>query len=147
MCDNYIKPLTSKQIILMYLNRYLPIDLSLKIVKDKQKKEISDNLNYHIDRYSNALKLYKEMINTRPRIMSSCIDRVKIDHNLSFYNYTGISYKTVDYIHKLITSKNKFIMYDGSPMPKEDLKHILMTHDKQFSELSNKIKKMIIENC
>ena len=46
-----------------------------------------------------------------------------------------------------IGSKNKFIMYDGSPMPKEDLKHILMTHDKQYSELSNKIKKMIIDKC
>ena len=104
MCDNYIKPITSKQIILMYLNRYLPIDLSLKIVNDKQKKEICDNLNYHIDRYSNALKLYKEMINTRPRKNSYCIDHIKIDHNLSFFNFTGISYKTVDYIHRLITS-------------------------------------------
>jgi|TARA_B110000858_G_C17616810_1_gene387119 hypothetical protein len=143
MCDNYIKQLTSKQMILMYLNKYLPYELSLIILNDKQKKEISDNLNYHVYRYSNSLKLYKEMINTRPIRMSYCVDFVKIDHNLSFFNFTGISYKTVDYIHILIRLKNTLKMYDGTPMPKKEFKHVLMINDKQYSELSNKIKKMI----
>lgn len=110
MSDKYFKSLSSNQLVLLYLNKYFPNDISKMIIFFKNKKEKSDNLIYHINRWEEIAGSYFMVKDTNIGKCSYVVDNcrkyvIKKDHINIFYNVTGISYQIIDLLHKLIKFK------------------------------------------
>tara|TARA_B100000900_G_scaffold151303_1_gene128508 strand:- start:883 stop:1314 length:432 start_codon:yes stop_codon:yes gene_type:complete len=130
----YIRNLSSNNEILLLLKELLNhnIDLCKKILKYKNEYEISENRIYYLDRYEKIAKehyyLHKNHENKFSFIHDTKHYVLKKDFKLDFYNYTGISYQTIELIHELIKLKNK-----------KDCIEQLNYEDKLYSLLSIKI--------
>ena len=143
MSDNYLKSLSSNQFVLLYLNKYFPNDISKRIIFFKNKKEKSDNIIYHINRWEEIAGSYFMVKDTNIGNFSYVVDSgqkyvIKKDHINIFYNITGISYQIIDLLHKLIKFKHEI---DNENMDNEYgyYTYWLRHDDKLYSLLAKKI--------
>ena len=141
--DIYVKPLSSEQIVFLCLNKFFPDDISKKIIVFKNKKEESENILYHINRWENIAGSHFVLRDSSMGNFSYIIDDgrqyvIKKDHKNLFYNVTGISYQIIDMLHKLI--KLKYEIY-SEEMDYEYgyYKEWLNYDDKLYSSLAKKI--------
>jgi hypothetical protein len=143
MSNIYIKPILSDEYILLLLKEKLNhnIDLCkiiLDIKKNIEKKEI---MNYYIERWDNIAGSHYIIHDTHCNKFSYIHDEVnyiiKPDHNITFYNRTGISYQVIELLHELI--KINRICSENTHI--EDYKEWLNKDDKLYKILADKIMK------
>jgi len=144
--------LTRNQEILLSLSRVIPInELRYKIVAYKNKIEKKEALEYHIERWETISSGYFRAIEIQRgwygRHGSSWIadDNNFIatkDHNLDFYNETGISYQVRELLMNLLNCPDlryrltrKYSLYDW-----------IKYDDKLYGFLSRKIKEKLDGN-
>ena len=142
MDDIYIRPLISNEIILLYLKEklYHNVDICkyiIKIKKDEEKKEI---MKYYIERWDNIAGSHYIIHDTHYNKFSYIHNEVnyiiKPDHNITFYNRTGISYQIIELIHELIKLKNDDLIANTLI---KDYKEWLNKDDVLYTILSKKI--------
>lgn len=136
----YVRNISLNEEILLLLKELLNynIDLCVKILKYKKEYEKSENRIYYLDRYEKIAKehyyLHKNHENKFSFIHDTKLYVIKKDFKLDFYNYTGLSYQTIELIHELIKLKNDTFIKN-----KEDYIKQLNYDDKLYSLLSTKI--------
>jgi len=110
----YFKPLSSNEIILLYLKEILNHNTNIcqYILKLKNKIFKIDNSKYHQERYEKIAKEHYYLHKNQEHKFSYIFDVnryvVKNDFDLTYYKYTGISYQIVELIHDLIRNKKKY---------------------------------------
>lgn len=139
MNDIYIKPLSSDEIILLYLKEFFnEVSICKHILKYKNILEYDDTIKYHTLRWENIAGEHFYMksnhTNNFSYILNDNIYNVKVDMRLKFFNLTGISYQIIDMLHQLILILN-MNDFDITNLRKDWLKN----DDKLFSILSKKI--------
>ena len=136
----YIRNLSSNNETLLLLKELLNhnIDLCKKILKYKKVYENSENRIYYLDRYEKIATEHYYLHENHENKFSFIHDTkhyvLKKDFKLDFYNYTGISYQTIELIHELIKLRN-----DPFIKNKKDYIEQLNYDDKLYSLLSTKI--------
>ncbi len=136
----YIKCLSSKQIILLYLKELLNhnLDICYHILKLKRNIEQTENNNYYQNRYEKIAKehyfLHKNHMGKFSIVHDSRNYIIKTDFKLDYYNYTGISYQIIELIHELIKLKNEVYLTKD-----QGYKYWLDYDDNLYSILANKI--------
>jgi len=140
--------LTKDKQISLYLSRLIPInEIRYRILNMKNKKEDKETLDYHTERWSSIAGSHYTAHDTHQNKFSYIFSNgnyvVHVDHNMDFYNLTGISYQIVELIHEIIKIKNQddlcFRDLDGLKIQEEWIK----SDDLLFSKLALLITKEI----
>ena len=140
--------LTNDKLISLYLSRVIPInEIRHRIIKMKTNAEDEDTFEYHNDRWSSIAGSHYIAHDTHQNKFSYIFNDgrsvVHVDHNMDFYNLTGISYQIVELIHELIKIKNddEICFWDLDNFKKQE--EWLKNDDSIFSKLAGLITKEI----
>jgi len=141
MNDIYRPPLTKDESTLLILKEVLHhnTDVCKLIIHKKNTIEMKETMEYHYDRWENIAGSHYRLHDTHDGLYSLIWDAstytVKKDHNLMFYNLTGISYQIIELLHELI----KLNRIDSENSRIEDYKEWIEHDDKLYSFLADKI--------
>ena len=111
--DIYRRHLSSQERILLYLKEKLNhnVDICKYILNKKKEDEKKEIKEWYNERWENIAGVHYIIHNEHCGKFSLIFDDknyiVKPDHNMSFYNRTGISYQIIELIHVLIKIKDK----------------------------------------
>ncbi len=141
MNDIYRPPLTKDESTLLILKEVLHhnTDVCKLIIHKKNTIEAKETMEYYYDRWENIAGSHYRLHATHDGLYSLIWDAstytVKKDHNLMFYNLTGISYQIIELLHELI----KLNRIDSENSRIEDYKEWIEHDDKLYSFLADKI--------
>ena len=142
MNDDYRLPLTKDESTLLILKEVLHhnTDVCKLIIHKKNTIEAKETMDYYYDRWENIAGSHYRLHDTHDGLYSLIWDAstytVKKDHNLMFYNLTGISYQIIELLHELI----KLNRIDSENSRIEDYKEWIEHDDKLYSFLADKIR-------
>ena len=142
MNDIYRPPVTKDESILLILKELVNhnIDVCKLIIQQKKSLEAKETMEYYYDRWENIAGSHYRLHDTHDGLYSLIWDAstytVKKDHNLMFYNLTGISYQIIELLHELI----KLNRIDSENSRIEDYKEWIEHDDKLYSFLADKIR-------
>ena len=110
--ENELYELTTEQTNFLLLSQKIDEPAVCKyILFLKNKSERNETLDYHIDRWFKIPCAHSKIQNNKIGKYSYIVDGqnyvIRKDHNLDFYNETGISYQVVELLHELILQPNK----------------------------------------
>jgi len=140
--DIYKRHLSSDETILLYLKEKINhnVDICKYILKQKKELEKKETLEWYIERWENIAGahyiIHDSHYDKFSYIHNSENYIIKPDHNIIFYNRTGISYQIIELIHELIRIKNDDLLQNASI---KDYKEWLKNDDKLYVKLSKKI--------